>query len=48
MSTGKKNGWKNAKKQPVANQDLWEKLIQWFETPEVDFQKVKGSRWKCG
>lgn len=38
----KKNGWKNAKKQPVANQDLWEELIRWFETPEVEFIKVKG------
>lgn len=37
-----KNGWKNAKKQPVANQDLWEELIRWFETPEVEFKKVKG------
>ena len=44
----KKNGWKNAKKQPVANQDLWEKLIQWFETPEVDFQKVKGHAGNTG
>ena len=37
-----KNGWKNAKKQPVANQDLWEQLIRYFEMPEVDFVKVKG------
>lgn len=37
-----KNGWKNAKKQPVANKDLWEKLIKFFEMPEVDFVKVKG------
>ena len=36
------NGWKNSKKQPVANQDLWEKLIQFFEMPEVEFVKVKG------
>lgn len=42
------NGWKNSKKQPVANQDLWEKLIQFFEMPEVEFVKVKGhadNRW---
>ena len=37
-----KNGWKNAKKQPVANQDLWERLIKWFETPEITFEKTKG------
>lgn len=36
------NGWKNAKKQPVANQDLWEELIKYFEYPEVQFVKVKG------
>ena len=37
-----KNGWRNAKKQPVANQDLWEKLIPYFETFGIDFVKVKG------
>lgn len=36
------NGWKNAKKQPVANQDLWERLVKFFEYPEVEFVKVKG------
>lgn len=36
------NGWKNSKKQPVANQDLWERLIKYFEMPEVEFIKVKG------
>lgn len=36
------NGWKNSKKQPVANQDLWERLIPYFEMPEVEFVKVKG------
>lgn len=37
-----KNGWKNTKKQPVANQDLWELLIPYFETFGIDFVKVKG------
>lgn len=37
-----KNGWKNAKKQPVANQDLWEQLVPYFERWEIDFAKVKG------
>lgn len=37
-----RNGWVNSKKQPVANQDLWEKLIPWFETPEITFKKTKG------
>ena len=36
------NGWKNSKKQPVANQDLWERLIKYFEMPEIEFAKVKG------
>ena len=36
------NGWCNAKKQPVANQDLWERLVRFFEAPEVEFVKVKG------
>ena len=37
-----KNGWRNAKKQPVANQDLWEKLVPYFNTFGIDFIKVKG------
>lgn len=37
------NGWRNSKKEPVANQDLWEKLIHYFMmTPGYDFIKVKG------
>lgn len=45
-----RNGWVNAKKQPVANRDLWERLIDFFEMPEVEFTKVKGhadNRWNC-
>ena len=37
-----KNGWRNSKKEPVANRDLWEKLIPYFEMFEVNFHKVKG------
>ena len=36
------NGWKNSKKQPVANRDLWERLIPFFEKAEVEFMKIKG------
>lgn len=36
------NGWKNAKKQPVANRNLWEKLIHYFENTRFHFIKVKG------
>lgn len=37
-----KNGWRNSKKEPVANRDLWEMLIPYFEMFEVNFHKVKG------
>lgn len=38
------NGWKNSKKQPVANEDLWRGLIPFFErVPNgYDFVKVAG------
>lgn len=45
-----RNGWENAKKEPVANRELWERLIKFFEMPEVEFTKVKGhadNRWNC-
>lgn len=34
-----KNGWKNAKKEPVKNKDLWEKIIA-HNIPKIN--KVKG------
>lgn len=37
-----KNGWKNSKKQPVENQDLWKQLNQLMEKHEVEYIKVKG------
>lgn len=36
------NGWKNSKKEPVANQELWEELIPFFQAPNFHFEKVKG------
>lgn len=36
------NGWKNSQKANVANKELWEKLIPYFDTPEITFKKVKG------
>ena len=37
------NGWRNSKKEPVANQELWEQLIPYFEKPtKYNFVKVKG------
>jgi ribonuclease HI len=38
----RKNGWKNAKKQPVENRDLWERLLELLEQHTVRFHKVAG------
>jgi ribonuclease HI len=35
-------GWKNSQKQPVANKDLWEKLIVHFQSGRLALQWVKG------
>ena len=37
-----KNGWKNAKKQPVENRDLWEQLLPYLESHAITFYRVKG------
>lgn len=36
------NGWLNSKKQPVANKELWERMIKFFEDARFKFEKVKG------
>lgn len=36
------NGWRNASKQPVANQDLWEEIIPYFDNFWYSFHKVEG------
>ena len=36
------NGWRNSKKEPVANRELWERLIPYFENSRFSFEKVKG------
>ena len=38
----RQNGWKNAKKQPVENRDLWEALIAEAERHSVSWHKVAG------
>lgn len=38
----RKNGWKNSKKEPVENRDLWEELIPLTEKHKVSFYRVKG------
>lgn len=37
-----KRGWKNAKKEPVKNVDLWKRLLQAMEPHDVTFHWVKG------
>ena len=38
----RKNGWRNSKKEPVANKDLWEELISLADKHNIQFSKVKG------
>ena len=38
----KKNGWKNASKEPVKNKELWEELYGLTKEHNVTFIKVKG------
>ena len=37
-----RNGWKNAKKQPVENKDLWMHLLKLLEEQDITFHKVEG------
>ncbi len=36
------NGWRNAKKEPVANTDLWKPLIELYQQRRPEFRWVKG------
>ena len=36
------NGWVNSRKEPIANRDIWENLIKFFQNPQVHICKVKG------
>ena len=36
------NGWRNAKRQPVANADLWRPLVELVRAGDVTFRWVKG------
>ena len=38
----RRNGWRNSQRQPVANVDLWEPLIDLAVAHKVEFQWVKG------
>jgi ribonuclease HI len=37
-----RNGWRNSKKEPVANADLWKPLIELVQSGDVTFRWVKG------
>lgn len=37
-----KNGWRNAAKKPVANQDLWQELLKVGEGKSIEWKFVKG------
>ena len=36
------NDWKNSKKEPVANKELWKQLIPYFDNVMFSFEKVPG------
>ena len=36
------NGWKNAQKKPVENQDLWVELLPFLDRHAIEFYRVKG------
>lgn len=42
LTNWQRNGWVNSKKEPVANQDLWEKLLFLMKQNRITFHKVKG------
>ncbi|MDO4582267.1 MAG: ribonuclease HI [Bacillota bacterium] len=42
LDNWQKNGWLNAKKQPVENQDLWRSLLELSARHQVRWLKVKG------
>ena len=42
LENWQRNGWRNAKKEPVENQDLWKQLAQLAQTHKVFWKKVKG------
>lgn len=42
LDNWQRNGWKNAKKQPVENQDLWKKLLTLAKIHTITWYKVKG------
>ncbi|MEX0951479.1 MAG: ribonuclease HI [Gammaproteobacteria bacterium] len=42
LTNWKRRGWKTASKQPVKNQDLWQRLEQATQTHQIEWHWVKG------
>ena len=42
LDNWQRNGWKNASKKPVENQDLWKRLLELCKIHDVTWVKVKG------
>lgn len=42
LTKWQKNGWQNSKREPVANQDLWQRLLQLAGERDVQWKKVAG------
>jgi len=42
LANWQRNGWRNAKKDPVENQDLWRELLAAARPHQVEWIKVKG------
>jgi ribonuclease HI len=42
MVKWKRNGWRNAQKQPVKNRDLWERLDEQADRHEIEWHWVRG------
>ncbi|MGI6679595.1 MAG: ribonuclease HI [Dehalobacterium sp.] len=42
LDNWQRNGWKNSKKEPVENQDLWKELLKLAEKHQIIWIKVKG------
>ncbi len=42
LKNWQRNGWKTAKKEPVINQDLWQRLLELSEAHTITWIKVKG------
>lgn len=40
--TWRSNGWRNARREDVANQDLWQEIVPYFDNLWYYFKKVKG------